>query len=388
MVEPIGRGSDRGPGPRSGWRALAVLVVVCIVGAGGFWAGRVTLRPAAEQTQTADSFVDVQVTRQEVGRVLTLTTTARRTSAPLAVNDLAGTVTHVATDGEQTAGDILYTVGATPVVLVGGSTPFWRDLGAGVSGADVAQVQQFLAGAGHPLSIDGNWGSATTSAVKAWQKQLGIQQTGQIPLGTMVASPTLPVVVDLDSSVLWPGAILAGGETPVMVSTGDPTFVMELTSTQAALVPAGTQVTVHADGADWAGVAGDPITTDSGIDVPVTAADGSLLCGQDCARLPASAQTYLLTEVAVVEPVTGPVVPAAAITTNPDGTTSVDVIDADGVARAVSVKVQTIADGLAVVDGVDIGDRVRVFGSDASGAPSTSPDGTTREPTASATGTP
>ena len=352
------RGADR----RRLRRTVAAVVGVATVGAAGFWAGRVTLEPPAAQAQAADSFVDVGVIEQEVGRVLTLSTTARRASTPLAVNALAGTVTQVAADGEHRAGDVLYTVGATPVVLVAGTTPFWRDLGPGDTGPDVAQVQEFLASSGSRLATDGRWGAATTAAVERWQKQRGTAVTGTVPLGTMVASPAMPVTVDLDTSVLWPGATLSGGETPLAVPVGDPVFVMQLTSTQAAMVPAGTRVTVHGDGADWPGVAGDPATSDTGVDVPVTAPDGTVLCGQDCGRLPVS-QVYLLTDVAVREPVTGPVVPVAAVTTEADGTTSVAVVDSGGTTRAVPVRVQTVADGLAVVDGVRPGDRVRVFGS-------------------------
>ncbi|MCB2177620.1 MAG: peptidoglycan-binding protein [Actinomycetales bacterium] len=353
-----GRGAVR----RGLWRAVAAVVGIAAVGAAGFWAGRETLEPPTAQAQVADSFVDVDVTVQQVGRVLTLSTTARRASTPLAVNALAGTVTQVAADGEHRAGDVLYTVGATPVVLVAGTTPFWRDLGPGDTGADVAQVQRFLASTGTHLTADGRWGSATTAALERWQKQRGAAITGTVALGTMVASPAMPVTVDLDASVLWPGATLSGGETPLTVPAGDPVFVMQLTSTQAAMVPAGTRVTVHADGADWPGVAGDPTTSDTGVDVPVTAPDGTVLCGQDCGLLPTS-QVYLLTEVAVREPVTGPVVPVAAVTTEPDGTTSVAVVGEGGTTRAVPVHVQTVADGLAVVDGVRPGDRVRVFGS-------------------------
>lgn len=350
-------------------RVAGAVVGVLALGAVAFWAGRVTLTPAERESQVPDSFVDVTVVEQQVGRVLTLTTTVRRSSAPLAANALAGVVTSVTEDGTHAAGDVLYMVGDTPVTLVAGTVPFWRDLGFGAAGEDVRQVQRFLADAGYPVQVvDGEWGSRTTSAVKAWQKSIGASQTGGLTLGTLVAAPTLPVTIDLDTAVLRPGAVLQGGEEAVLIPGGEPVFVMELTSSQAAMVPDGTSVVVHADGADWSGVTGEPRVTDDGVEVPVTAPDGGLLCGSDCDRLSLADETYLLTDVAIRPPVTGPVVPVAALTTGPDGVTTVDVVGDGGRIDAAPVEIVAVADGLAVVTGVEAGQRVRVFGEGAGGA--------------------
>lgn len=362
MTEGRGSGAAR--------RAAAVVGVVALVGAvaaGAFWAGRTTLSPPRSIEQAPDSFVEVPVVDREIGRVLTLSTTARRENAPLAVNALVGVVTQVAADGTFDAGDVLYRVGATPVVLVAGDTPFWRDLGQGASGEDVAQVQRLLVAAGSRLTVDGTWRASTTAAVKAWQKARGFEPTGAFVLGELVASPTVPVALDLDEKVLRPGAVLAGGEDAVLVPSGEPRFVMELTPGQAGLVPAGTGVTVHGSGVDWTGVTGEPVQTETGSEVAVTAADGSVLCGSQCGSLPASGETYLLTDVAVRPPVTGPVVPLAAVATGPDGGTSVTVVGPDGDARAVPVTIVAVADGLAVVQGVVACDVVRVFAERASG---------------------
>ncbi len=343
---------------------LAAVGLSLLVAVAAFWAGRVTLRPQEVDAQASRSFVDVEVTHDKLGRVLTVSTTVRRQKAPLVVNPLAGVVTAAAGDGKYDAGAVLYRVGATPVVLIQGGVPFWRDLGDGAQGRDVAQVERFLSAQGFAVTVDGRWLSSTTSAMKAWQKSIGAPETGTLDLGEMVAVRRFPVAVDVDEEKLWPGAVLSGGESVVSVPRGEPSFVMELTESQAAMIRSGTPVTIQSDGDDWRGVSGDVKESESGFSIPVTAPSGGAPCRAQCDRLPASDQLTLLTEVAVQEPASGPVVPVAALSTNPDGSTSVEVVAEDGKVRDVGVTVIVVADGLAVVDGIEAGERVRVFGSD------------------------
>ncbi len=361
--------SERAGHRRGGVRRWAVgILVLVLVAAAAFWAGRVTTRPAEQTEQTPADEAVIEVVEQELGRVITLTTTVTRPSTPLASNLLTGTVTEVSEGGEFTSGDLLYTVGNTPVVLVQGQVPFWRDLGQDVEGSDVAQVQQMLVDAGHNLDIDGVWDAFTTEAVRDWQAEQGFAVTGSFPHGSLVASPQTPVSVDLDSEVAWPGAMLSGGESVVSVADGDPSFAMEVTQPQAELLPAGTTVTVQGDESGWEGVITESTVGQDGLFLlTLTAPDGGLLCGDECEQLPAEGSTTLLTQAALVPPVTGPVVPLAALSTQPDNSTTVDVVTDTGV-QTTQVQVRTVADGLAVVDGVAAGDRVRVFGDSSAGS--------------------
>ncbi|MDK6374243.1 hypothetical protein QP112_09140, partial [Actinotignum timonense] len=104
------------------------------------------------------------------------------------------------------------------------------------------------------------------------------------------------------------------------------------------------------------GITGEPEETEGGqVKVPVTAEDGGLLCGTRCGELPASQKAYLLTDIEIVPAVTGPTVPISALSTMPDGTVSVRVA---GEAAPRTVTVQTVAGGLAVVEGVRAGESV------------------------------
>ena len=346
---------------RRAWRALTLLVVALIVAAAAFWAGRLTLRPPASVEQTPVDATVVGVVEQEIGRVINLTTRVSRSSEPLAVNALAGVVTAAAATGEHGEGDILYVVGQTPVVLVEGSQPFWRDLAEGVKGTDVEQLQSMLVASGHPLATDGDWGARTTAAVKDWQRSHGLPPSGSFPLGSLVAAPELPIDLTLDVQAVRPAASLAGGEVVVRVPDGVPRFEMELTATQAELVTTGTGVVVQHGDDRWAGVVEELIPGDDGVvRAAVTSPDGGLICGEQCAALSIATGLTLLTQVEVVPPQRGPVVPLSSVATEADGSSWVQV-DHDGSLERRRVEVRSVADGLAVVRGVRAGEKVRVF---------------------------
>lgn len=342
---------------RSLTTAVFVLLLAAVCAAGGFWAGRVTLRPAQSTAQEAPELLVTAVSEQTVGRTLTLTTTMERSIQPLAVNELVGVVTQVGDLAAVTSGSLLYTVGAQQARAVLGTVPFFRDMGADAKGEDVKQLQEFLASTGADLVPDGSWGPATTRAVKQWQKDTGQEQTGVIAAGTLVAIPFSPVTLSPDRSLLWHGAKLSGGEKLLQTATGTPDFFMEITQGQAGLVPTGTPVVVHTDTGDFEGVTGQHQVSEQGIKVPVSSPTGGLLCGEKCAELGTDQKVYLLTSIELVPPRTGPAVPVSALLTQPTG--EVNVVAEDG--THIPVRVEAVAEGVAVVDGIEVGTRVRVF---------------------------
>ena len=107
-----------------------------------------------------------------------------------------GIVTRLAEIGSTVEpGGNLYTLdGSVPVVLMAGATPAWRAMAPGMTGGrDVRQLEQNLQDLGYgsaDLTIDNHWDAATTAAVKAWQKALGVAQTGSIDLGRIVFEPS------------------------------------------------------------------------------------------------------------------------------------------------------------------------------------------------------
>ncbi|MFC9797243.1 peptidoglycan-binding protein [Streptomyces sp. NPDC127584] len=91
-------------------------------------------------------------------------------------------------------GGKLYEADGRSVVLMRGSRPLWRDLGPGAGdGPDVEQLKRNLIDLGHAdglgLAVDEKFTKGTETAVKRWQKSLGIKQNGTLPLGSVIMLP-------------------------------------------------------------------------------------------------------------------------------------------------------------------------------------------------------
>jgi peptidoglycan hydrolase-like protein with peptidoglycan-binding domain len=100
-----------------------------------------------------------------------------------------GTLTWLPTGGKVVRrGGTLYRVDNDPVVLMYGSLPAWRALSAGVSdGPDVLELERNLERLGYdPGTVDDHFSSSTVAAVKAWQSDLGLSETGTVDLGRVV----------------------------------------------------------------------------------------------------------------------------------------------------------------------------------------------------------
>lgn len=346
---------------------VSVVLIGILVAAASFWAGRTTLtsHEVPEQDSADKSFVEV--TEQELGQVLTLTTTMSRPTEPLSYNFLAGVLTSAEGDGEFQQGDLLYQVDDIEVRLVEGQYPFWRDLSPGTEGEDVRQLQQMLSNQGFDTEVDGLWGADTSAAVAEWQSERSVEIRDSIQLGELVSAPNLPVNISFASEYRTTGAHLTGSEAVLTAPAGEPEFSMEVTPGQAEMIPAGTEVTVQGDENSWTGITADSSVGEDGlVTIDIAAPGGGLLCGDTCNQLPSGETNYLVTEVAVVPPVTAPVVPVSSITTKAGGTATVQVEAEEG-SEVREIEVMSIADGLASVQGVDVGERVLVLGEDAEG---------------------
>lgn len=367
---------------------VAAVIMVAVLGA-GFWAGRVTTRPAPLAQESPDQSMVIRVEERTVGRVLNLNVTASQPTRVLAANALSGVVTRVGEGGSLSAGAVLYAVNNVPVRLVAGTMPFYRPLGPGDSGQDVAQLRQALNDLGFEVEPGSTYSQATTTAVRAWQRQLGTEQTGTVGLGELVAAPSLPTTVVLDSRLLQVGATLTGGEQIVSTPTGEVAFALVLSREQAALIPSTSTVEIpHQGQLLKARIASTEQDAEGRSVLHLVGQDGGAVCAEDqCADIGKGGEQYLLSRVQVVPPATGPAVPVSAVSTLPDGSAQVQVVAKDGTTTARAVTVLGSQDGMAVVDGVRVGEQVRVFpGAGSSLAPTTAAPGSAAS-TATAPGT-
>jgi peptidoglycan hydrolase-like protein with peptidoglycan-binding domain len=333
-------------------------LVAVLVAAAGWWAGRVTLGSPAGRPAEQTEPVVATVSEQTVGRSLSLTVTVRQPFVAAAVNGLAGTVTTLNTASPAKNGDVLYAVNTVPVRAVAGELPFYRPLGAGANGEDVAQLQRALADMGlFKGSVTSSYGASTADAVKAWQRNLKIPVTGVVGYGEIVAVPKLPATLRLGEMIVR-GARVTGGEQAVFAPSGEVHFELVISQAQRAGIPADATVVVQHQNYSWPAVITDVVSgTNDSVRMTLTAPAGGPVCGNDCAALPAAEQASLRGKITVVPEVSGPTVPVAALHTEADG--KAFVVLADGTRRDVTVRAS--AGGLAVVGGLSAGERVQVL---------------------------
>lgn len=166
-------------------KTLAIgLAAVVGASAAGWTAGRQIRSPAQEAANTAapdPSMITVSAER----RVLTADVTGRGTvrfGAPqvvsLPVSGLkknTAVVTSTPVKGAAVnEGSALLTISGRPVLAMQGEAPAHRDMGPGVVGDDVRQLEEGLARLGFsPGAIDGTYDDRTSTAVTAWYLSLG-----------------------------------------------------------------------------------------------------------------------------------------------------------------------------------------------------------------------
>jgi peptidoglycan hydrolase-like protein with peptidoglycan-binding domain len=158
--------------------------VVVLAGAVGWVAGSQIDSPAEVASRTAQpQAAPILVPAEE--RVISTDIITRGTarfgspqqlaSAPSALKTGAGVAARLPLAGaELREGDVVYTTSGRPVFLLTGQQPTFRDLGPGINGEDVRQLEEALVRMGFdPGAVDGLYDSQTENAVAAWYERAG-----------------------------------------------------------------------------------------------------------------------------------------------------------------------------------------------------------------------
>lgn len=247
--------STRSAGARRGRKGIVLLslAVVAVVVAGAItWVG---LQPADGAT---DSAPKVKTSTAQIERgTLTGTSTAQGTldyadQRPVAAG-LGGIVTSVpGVGGTIGLGQELYRVDNTPVPMLHGPLPMWRAFTEGMSdGPDVLQLEMSLAALGYfDREPDGEFAASTARAIKAWQKALGLEQTGTLDLGSVVFMPSDVRVSAVTASV---GTPVGPGAEVLKVTSLTQQIDVELKLSEQRLAAVGGAVQVQLPGG------GDPV---------------------------------------------------------------------------------------------------------------------------------
>jgi peptidoglycan hydrolase-like protein with peptidoglycan-binding domain len=158
---------------------------------------------------------------------------------------LAGTLTMVPAVGRTvTRGKPLFKVDNTPVVLLYGSLPAYRTLAPGVEGADVKQFERNLWALGYRgFTVDDTYSSATATAVRKWQKDLGLTRTGSVETSRIVYAAGAIRVDERKAEPgdqLGPGAAVLTATETSRIATVD----LDVADERLAKVGATVQVTL------------------------------------------------------------------------------------------------------------------------------------------------
>jgi membrane fusion protein, multidrug efflux system len=187
--------------------------------------------PPATAKVTRQTLVDTQTETGELGYG----------DATIVSGRLAGTVTALPASGAKVSrGQALYRVDDTPVILLYGALPAYRALSTGTEGPDVKQFEENLRALGYTgFTVDDEYSSSTATAVKEWQEDLGLPETGTVDLGRVYYARGQ---VRVDTLKAAPGDQTGPG-TAVLTYTGTSRVVtVELKVTDQRLARKGAAV--------------------------------------------------------------------------------------------------------------------------------------------------
>jgi hypothetical protein len=187
------------------------------------------------------------VARQDLSSQTQVSATLGYAGSYSVVNQAHGTVTSLPSVGQVVSqGQVLYAVNGVPVVLLYGSTPAYRALSEGMSGADVAELNADLVTLRYATSSEldpsSNYFSAETAvALEGLQTALGVAENGTLSLGQAVFAPTAARVTSVSATL---GAA-AQPNQPVLGATSTTRQVsIALDASQQSEVAVGDKVTI------------------------------------------------------------------------------------------------------------------------------------------------
>ncbi|SEM67615.1 peptidoglycan-binding protein [Nonomuraea pusilla] len=160
--------------------------------------GTAAAPPPATTTVTRQTLNDTEDADGELGYGPVTTAVVRK----------PGTITWLPEGGaEITRGRSLYRLDDQPVVLMYGRTPAYRDLRVGTEGPDVESLERNLAKLGYDgFTVDDEFTTATAAAVREWQEDRGLDETGVVELGRVVFAPGEVRVESLEAEKGQPAA--------------------------------------------------------------------------------------------------------------------------------------------------------------------------------------
>lgn len=368
---------------RRGRRAAAAVAALIVVAGAFFWAGTRLGGGTSIPTRVHEPPPTVAIRRTVLkdtltlaARVLPAPSTAVHPIAPTLGAGVAPLVTSAPLSLGEPVGDgsVLFAVAGSPTFAMQGVTPMYRPLTLAATGPDVAQLQVGLERVGYAIDDEpGYFGASTTAALVSFFRARGyiiptqprvIQTTAPVHgrrHSHVVQQPYLPAS-DVYFLPKLPGYVsrvevhVGGrvGTTALRVASGPRRIIASGGPGQLGTLRAGMRARITAPGGNEPGT------------IAAVQADGAVIRVRHGRRQPplGSRLSVRIVRASSHRPVWA--VPASAITTAPDGSAHVVLLDG-GRQRTLRVRIGISIDGYAAItpDGdraFHLGERVLATG--------------------------
>ena len=370
----------------------AVLVAVIITGVAVVMSGAKQATPATTEQPANTAPVEQRELSAMVSVSGALTYRAQSDGSPYSViNQASGTLTELPVPGQVISqGQVLYRANDSPLVLLYGSTPAYRTLSSGATGADVAELNADLVALGYATAAElsptsSSFGSGTAIAVEKLQAALGVTQNGTLTLGEAVFEPTAVRVTILSAPL---GSNAQAGQTVMQATSTTRQVQVALDVAQQSDVAVGDKVTITLPNNQTAPgvvssvgtVASCPASSGSGGSSSGSAAQGTGACssgGSGTSTTPTIAmdvtpsdpaatgtwdQAPVQVAITTARVPSALVVPVTALLAQSGGGYAVEVVGAGGIHHLVAVSLGLFddADGLVQITGSDLAAGQRV----------------------------
>jgi peptidoglycan hydrolase-like protein with peptidoglycan-binding domain len=356
---------DEAPPRRRGrlWLVVAGVAVVAVGTAGTVYALRDDDQAA---TSTETTLPTAPVTRTDLSSATQVDGSLGYGNSYTVLGSGSGRITWLPALGKVIVrGTAVYRVDGHPVPLFYGAMPFWRPLESGVtSGNDVLELERNLKalGYGSRLMVDRTFTWVTRAAIKKWQDDLGVSQTGTVYPTDVVMLPGPIRVTNVTAVPSSPaaGTVLTASGTTRQVTVKMPVSSQEIAKKGAKVriaLPGGKSTTGHVSSVGTVAIS-DKTDAQSQTGKSTESATITVLITLDkssaAGRLDDAPVTVGFTSVEHKDVLS---VPVNALLAAADGSYSVNVVDGAG-------KVASVPVTLGVFDG----DNVEVTGNLTEGA--------------------
>jgi hypothetical protein len=231
--------------------AVVVAAAVIVAAATGVFKGSGSPGPGAAGTAYHTSIATVK--RETLTSQSSLSGTLADSGSYTIVNQATGTVTTLPAVGKTVRqGGVLYQVSGNPVVLLYGNVADYRDMSAGLTGADVREFNKALIALGYTTRADvlaaglgmGYFGAATTTAWEDYQTALGVTvPSATVTLGQVVFLPTAAKISAWETGIT-PGASAAPGTALMTATSPVPQVTINLDPSLETEIKAGDKVEI------------------------------------------------------------------------------------------------------------------------------------------------